>query len=425
MLNKKKILIVGAGYVGSASAIHLGLLGHKVEVFDINLKTKDDWSRQQLPYEDQDLIEGLQLLKKIKNVPQVAESYDSLNKYDAVLICVSTPAIAGKGYDNSHVLSAVETVVKNIKKLKSGPTLIIRSTLAPNTMRLMIQKYARVKNLPEMVYFPEFLREGSALHDLRHPPLSVLGISEKNPDVDWIIKMFGLKKKQSHLTAYNVAEMVKVTSNIYHALKVCFANEIGLCSAVLGINASEVMRLFAQDKVLNISPAYFKPGFAYGGPCLEKELQGLLAHREVKNQKTPLLQSISLSNDELLQKIYFDIRKNKSKIKKIGIMGLSFKAGSIDQRNSPVGRLMDKLKKDFDISAFQGKHDGLKTINDLNQFVAESDLILIGSYFLTKAEVAKIKSHKKAVLDLKINFKNEDKFLNYKKYTSILKPILN
>lgn len=421
MFNKKKLLIVGAGYVGSASAIHLGLLGHNVKVFDIDQKTKNEWSQQRLPYEDHDLTEGLKKLKKSRNVPTVAIDLKKLDQYDAILICVSTPAIPGKGYDNSHVMKAIENVAQELKNLQSKPVVIIRSTLAPNTMQLLVGKF---KNLPNLIYFPEFLREGTALQDLRNPPLSVFGVGKKNVDVNAIIEMFGLNKEHVHVTAYSVAEMVKVTSNIYHALKVCFANEIGQCSASLGIDASEVMRLFVQDKILNISPAYFKPGFAYGGPCLEKELQGLLANAEVKKQKTPLLKSIGSSNDELLKKIYLNIKKNKNKIKTIGVIGLSFKAGSVDQRNSPVCRLVDMLQKDFEIVTFSEKHKDLKLIPAFDKFLDCSDLVLIGSHQMSSKEAIKITKLKKNILDLKINFKNAQLFANYKKYSSILEPIL-
>lgn len=420
MFNKKKLLIVGAGYVGSASAIHLGLLGHNVKVFDINQKTKNEWAQQRLPYEDHDLTEGLKQLKKSRNVPMVADDLKKVDQYDAILICVSTPAVAGKGYDNSHVMKAVENVVNELKNLKRKPAIIVRSTLAPNTMQLLAKRY---KNLSNLIYFPEFLREGSALQDLSNPPLSVFGVRNKKSDVSWIIKMFGLSDTHAHVTSYNVAEMVKVTSNIFHALKVCFANEIGQCSASLGIDASEVMRLFVQDKVLNISPAYFKPGFAYGGPCLEKELQGLLANSEVKKQKTPLLKSIASSNDELLKKIYLNIKKDKNKIKTVGVMGLSFKAGSVDQRNSPVGRLVDMLQKDFEIVTFSEKHGNLKQISEFNKFLSASDLVLIGSNMISSDEAKKISKLKKDILDLKINFKNARVFYGYKKYNSILDPV--
>lgn len=424
MLNKKKLLIVGAGYVGSASAIHLGLLGHQVEVFDINTKTKNEWAKQKLPYEDQDLIQGLKQLKKNKNLPRVADKKIDLSQYKAVLICVSTPALAGRGYDNSFVLAAVEQIIKGLQKSRHQPAIIIRSTLAPNTMRLIMQKYSDYRTKPNLIYFPEFLREGSALHDLRHPPLSVFGVSHTKENVGWVVDLFGLKKDHVHITNYNVAEMVKVTSNIYHALKVCFANEIGQSSARLGIDGAEVMRIFADDKVLNISPAYFKPGFAYGGPCLEKDLQGLLASQEIQKMKNPLLHSIAVSNEELLQRVYLDLKKKKNSVKTIGILGLSFKAGSVDQRNSPVARLVDKLKKDFKVMTLFEVHSQLKKASNLDQLLSESDLVLIGSRLLKPSEIKQIIKSNKEVLDLKINFKNSEKFAGYVNYKSIMQPVL-
>lgn len=422
MFNKKKLLIVGAGYVGSASAIHLGLMGHNVKVFDIKAKTKNEWAHQQLPYQDYDLVEGLEQLKKSQNVPAVADGLKGLEQYDAILICVGTPATKEKGYDNAHVIKAVENVVKALKNLKRRPVIIIRSTLAPNTMRLLVKRFQRAKAWLNMVYFPEFFREGSALQDLRNPPLSVFGVGEKNTDIDSLIKMFGLSAEKVHVADYGVVEMVKITSNIYHALKVCFTNEIGRCSTSLGIDAAEVMRLFVQDKVLNISPAYFKPGFAYGGPCLEKELQGLLANFEVKKQNTPLLKNIIPSNDGLLREIYINIKKNKNKVKTIGIMGLSFKGGSVDLRNSPILKLVEQLKKDFEVVTYSEKHEQLKQIPKFDRFLEESDLVLIGSHLINQNEAAKIKKLKKDILDLKINFKNSQKFADYPKYRSILDP---
>ena len=426
MVNKKKLLIIGAGYVGSASALSLLMRWHEVYLWDKEKNILDDWTQLKIPYKDADLCRAVEILRKRKTRPIILEPAKiEILGFDAVILCVGTPANSRHGYNFSDLRAALETTSTFIRcsKKKSIP-IFIRSTLAPNCMRdevypLMKKLWKNQREQPTPLYFPEFLREGSALDDLKSPPLNVIGTAEGKVDVRWLANCFGLPRDKIIVTSTGVAELIKISCNVFHALKICFSNEIGTSASLLGIDATEVMRIFSQDTKLNLSDKYLKPGFPYGGPCLNKELQGLLHHEGLNDFEFPLLKNVERSNQNHLSNIVGKISALKRKYKCLGILGLSFKSGSTDTRNSPVHLLVNRLKGDFKFVSFHELHKHVTSVEDFKKFLNQSHLILLGSAKLSPSQRRLLKKSKKPVMDLRLDFSNKDALESYPKYSSI------
>lgn len=419
MFNKRKILIIGAGYVGSASAIHLSQLGHKVFLLDKNKGLLKNWAKGILPFQDSDLEKSLSILKKKKNSPTPLSSF--LPDIDLALIAVATPVTKNK-YDLSQLKEALESLLVSMQKSRKQIPILIRSTLPPNTMREVVYPFIDVRwkstlPKPNICYFPEFMREGSALKDLRDPALCVLGVDDHKFDTSWVASCFGIPKKRLEVTGTGEAELLKVSCNVYHGLKVCFANEVAELGNNYGINSREVMRLFCMDNTLNISKAYFKPGFSFGGPCLEKEVSGIFSKSSSKNPY-PIINSILTSNNSRFENIVKLVKKNK--VKNIGILGLAFKAGSVDTRNSPICKLIDKIAKNYTLYSYKEDHDKLIRKSDFTDFLATADLILLGSASLSADLVKAIMNSNVKILDLCLNFENYIIFKEHPCYQSIV-----
>jgi GDP-mannose 6-dehydrogenase len=338
---------------------------------------------------------------------------------------VGTPVGEDGVYELNQLKNAVEFSVNYLQKNpKKTAKVIIRSTLPPNCMKETVFPY--VKSLskkskePEVIYFPEFLREGSALSDLKEAPLFLVGAKDAKTDAKWIEKCFQVPKGKLIVTDTSAAEMTKVTSNIFHALKVCFSNEVAMSCSAMGIDSKEVMRIFCNDKKLNISAAYLKPGFSFGGPCLEKELLGLVTVNKNNGKALPILQSIDRSNEARFESAANGILKLKNKYQNLGILGTAFKAESVDKRNSPVCRLIEILESEFKLFSFKEEHRLTKNTSEFEEFLKNTDAVILGSSQLTKSDIKKILAKKKPVIDLRINFEYARIFKDYKFYSSVL-----
>lgn len=418
MFNKQKILIVGAGYVGAASAISLALLGHQLYIYDTNLKVLDNWGKHQLPFQDFDLIQGYQNLLKSENTVTAIHDFSQLRDLQMVLICVGTPIDADGKYDLSQVKKALAETIQFLNSVNNKEALIIiRSTLPTNCMKE--DMYPLVKqlgqNLKSVVYFPEFLREGSALQDLKNPALSILGTDQEFDKKDLVEGVFGLAQDQLKVMGTSEAEMVKISSNIFHALKVSFANEVARCCMDLNINAFQVMEHFCSDNKLNISSAYLTPGFSFGGPCLDKELVGLTSKHDL-----PVIGHIQQSNELHFNQIVDEIKKLKHEYKKVGVMGLSFKSESTDRRNSPVCRLIDSIQDDFEVFSFNEVYQNVIAKADFLEFVSSIDILLLGSAKLSEQQKSFLTQNNKFVIDLGLNFQNRKQWQNDPKYRSVI-----
>jgi GDP-mannose 6-dehydrogenase len=249
-------------------------------------------------------------------------------------------------------LSQVEQVCKQIgtvlRHSKAPHTVVMRSTMLPGNTHHMARLLADTSDRPlgdglHVAFNPEFLREGTAVQDFYSPPYTIIGTQDPVAE-STLEEMYGFLSAPLYLVDVAVAELVKYASNAFHATKITFANEIGRLARSWGIDGAEVMALLCQDRILNISPAYMRPGFAYGGSCLPKDLRALVWKARQSNLHVPLLESLSWSNQLQIEHAYELIaRAVQSKEHPIGFLGLAFKAGTDDLRESPMVELVERL----------------------------------------------------------------------------------
>ena len=301
---------------------------------------------------------------------------EAVKATDISFICVGTPSSANGHLDLQYIFATAEEIGEALKDKQSFHIVVIRSTVFPGTNKkvgkLIEEKSGKKVNKDfAVVSNPEFLREGTAVNDYLNPPLTVIGSSCKQA-IDTMKELYSFSEAPVEIVPIGVAEMIKYVNNSYHALKVVFANEVGSICKEVGVDAHEVMRIFCMDKQLNISPYYFKPGFAYGGSCLPKDLRGLktLAHDYYLD--TPVLNAIEESNGKLISREMMVIEKLGKK--KIGILGLSFKAGTDDMRNSPIIHIIESLYgKGYDVRIYD-KNVSLSRIIGKNKSVVQEKL---------------------------------------------------
>lgn len=348
MKNRVSVNVIGLGYVGVTTYLHL--TGEEIEVrcWDIDPARVEDLRTGRLPFGDHDLLDRFSRLPR--NEAQFVQSAQELEPADLWVICVGTPLSPKTGIlDVSHVKEALRTVLQQCNRLEQKkPIVLLRSTVPPltykNELAPILRDFSSLD--PVFHYFPEFMREGSALSDYKEPALAVLG-TEVPPNLPLIEAAFGLSPSQIDVVPIETSEMLKVSSNAFHALKVTFANEIASLCRSLGIDGEEVMRIFVKDKKLNISSAYLRPGSAYGGPCLGKDVKGLNQCARDQKLDLSLLAAITPSNDSHLRRSLELITKITCDQTSIGFVGTSFKIGCVDRRASPVIALLESYLERF------------------------------------------------------------------------------
>lgn len=341
-----KIAIFGLGYVGCVSAACLAEMGHKVIGVDVNRQKLDMLRRGQSPIVEAGLEE---LLSDAINTGQLALTTDvaaALGASEISLISVGTPS-RSNGSLNTHFLDrVVEQIGGALAQHHAYHVIAIRSTLFPGLLQnrvIPFLEFASRKKAGKdfgVCVNPEFLREGSALQDFQTPPFTLIGeIDQRSGDV--LEAVYADLPSPLYRVAPDTAAMVKYVSNSYHALKVTFANEIGTICKALAIDAQKVMEIFCQDKILNISTTYLRPGFAFGGSCLPKDLRALLYEAMHHDVHLPLVSAILPSNDAHIQRTVEQVIALNQK--NVVLLGLSFKPGTDDLRESPLVRLAETL----------------------------------------------------------------------------------
>lgn len=334
------IAVLGLGYVGCVTAACLANLGHRVTGAD-----KDEYKVQSVldgkaPFYEPGLEELVTSNVAEGRLGATVSTGDAIRDADIALICVGTPSER----NGNLGLGQLRRVVDDIKSHLAGRTkpliIAVRSTVFPGTCEEIvepaIQDYPNVR----VVSNPEFLREGSAVVDFVKPALIVIGGSDKEA-VNQVAKVYAPLGIEPCLVSLRTAEMIKYACNAFHAVKICFANEIGALSDKLGVDGREVMRTFCQDRRLNISPAYLKPGFAFGGSCLPKDLRALVYRANRMDLDLPLLASAIPSNQAQLQRAIDAVLEAAAE--RIGIVGLTFKENTDDLRESPVITMLEAL----------------------------------------------------------------------------------
>jgi GDP-mannose 6-dehydrogenase len=341
-----KICVLGLGYVGAVSAGCLAKDGHEVIGVDPERAKVDLINAGRSPIIEKDIGGIIQEQVAAGRLSATAEVSHAVRHTDLALVCVGTPSQANGGIDLKFVKRVCEQIGEAIQTHPGAPVIVMRSTMLPGTMREVVvpilEKTSQKKAGEEfgLCINPEFLREGTAVHDYYHPPKTVIG-EVNRASGDLLAAVYSKMPGPMIRTDIETAEMVKYADNAWHALKVGFANEVGsLCKAVQ-VDAHRVMEIFCQDQKLNLSPYYLKPGFAFGGSCLPKDLRALLYKAKTLDVALPILSSVLPSNQLQIERgVQAVIEKGH---REIGILGISFKAGTDDLRESPMVELTERL----------------------------------------------------------------------------------
>lgn len=351
-----KISVFGLGYVGAVSAGCLARDGHEVIGVDPYQPKVDLINSGRTPVIEQEIDEI------IRNAVQHGMLRATTNVHDAVmttemsLICVGTPSEMNGRLDLRYVRRVCEEIGTALRGKENYHVVVIRSTMLPGTMRsVVIPTLEECSGKTAGIEFgvcnnPEFLREGTAVYDYANPPKIVIGETDTHAG-SMLSSIYSHLQAPLVRTNVETAEMVKYTDNVWHALKVGFANEIGNICKALNIDSHDVMNIFCQDTKLNLSSYYLKPGFAFGGSCLPKDVRALTYKAKSLDVDSPIINSILPSNQLQVRRGVQMITEKGSR--KIGVLGFSFKAGTDDLRESPVVEVIEHLLgKGYDIRLY-------------------------------------------------------------------------
>lgn len=339
------ISIFGLGYVGCVGAACLASLGHHVIGVD-ETQNKVDLINAGKPTIIEDRIDDLVKNAHEKCLLRATTDYMyAVKNSDISFICVGTPSSREGHLNLKYIYGVAQQIGEGIKEKEGFHIVAIRSTVLPGTNQKVGEIVAEASRKERgkdftVVSNPEFLREGTAVQDYMNPPLTLVGTDCEYAEAQ-IRELYKGIPGEFVSTDIKVAEMMKYVNNTYHALKIVFANEVGNICKALDVDSHKVMDIFCKDKQLNISSYYFKPGFAYGGSCLPKDAKALRTLAHDLYVEVPVLNAINPSN-EAQKMIAIDIIESKGR-RKVGILGLSFKAGTDDLRNSPIIDVADAL----------------------------------------------------------------------------------
>jgi GDP-mannose 6-dehydrogenase len=369
-----KISIFGLGYVGTVSAGCLAGDGHEVIGVDPVPAKVDLINCGRSPIIEADIGEIIAAAAQAGRLRATSDPAQAIRGTELSFVCVGTPSQANGNLDLRFIHRICEQIGEALRNKSARHTIVIRSTILPGTMHKMViptlEEFSGKKSGTDfgVCNNPEFLREGSAVKDFRHPPKTVIGESDLSSG-DILAKLYEKLEAPLIRTDLETAEMVKYVDNSWHALKIGFANEIGNLCKSFGIDAHAVMNIFCQDRTLNISPAYLLPGFAFGGSCLPKDLRALSYKAKMHDLELPILTSILPSNEmQIARGLHLIMGKGNTRV---GVLGFSFKAGTDDLRESPVIEIIERLiGKGYDLRIYD------KNVNIASLVGANRDFIL-------------------------------------------------
>ena len=340
------VAVFGLGYVGCVTGACLAKYGHSVIGIDIDADKVAEINAGQAPIRENGLDELIAQEVAAGRLRATTDTAQAVADSDVAMIAVGTPSMED-GSVTTHVLEAVISGIGRALRAAPKPYhLVIRSTLLPGLLETQMQPAldeALGPDYPHAVVLcnnPEFLREGSAIKDYYHPPYVLVGAADEalaQPVMD----LYAAVDAGKHITDARTAALVKYACNNFHALKVAFANEIGAVAKTMGADGHAVMRLVCEDTKLNISRAYMRPGFAFGGSCLPKDLRAINRYAEHEALRLNVLPAVMASNENQLKRALKMVRDEGCR--KIGLVGLSFKNGTDDLRESPMVELVETL----------------------------------------------------------------------------------
>jgi GDP-mannose 6-dehydrogenase len=350
------VSIFGLGYVGAVSAACLADLGHTILGVDPNDEKVRLINEGRSPVVEAELEELTGRAVSRKRLRAIQDPQAAVLETEVTFICVATPSKTNGDLDFRYLEKVCAEIGAALAAKPTFHVVVVRSTILPGTLQgLLIPLLERHSGRRAGVDFgvcnnPEFLREGTAVHDFRNPPKTVIGATDSR-SADLVQGLYAGLPGPFIRCPIEVGEMVKYADNTWHAVKVAFANEIGKICKSAGVDSHAVMDIFCQDTKLNLSPYYMKPGFAFGGSCLPKDLRALTYRARSRDVTTPLLSSLLFSNREQVEHGLDMIMAGQSK--SVGILGFSFKAGTDDLRESPLVEVIERLiGKGYDLRLY-------------------------------------------------------------------------
>lgn len=341
-----KIAVFGLGYVGAVSAACLARDGHEVIGVDPQEAKVSLINKGLSPIVERHVGELILDAVTKGRLRAVASANEAVAESDLAIFCVGTPSRKNGDLDTSAVANVCREVGAALRSSDRPYTIVLRSTVLPGTMRsvvipALVQASGRTVGTNLFVANnPEFLRESTAVHDYDHPPKIVIGADDEKT-ARMVGALYQHIDAPRFVASLDVAELVKYADNAWHAVKVAFANEIGSVGKAIGVDSHEVMDIFCADRKLNISPAYLKPGFAFGGSCLPKDLRALIYRAKTLDVDTPLLTGVVVSNKRQIDRAFEMIVESGKR--DIAFLGISFKADTDDLRESPQVALVEQL----------------------------------------------------------------------------------
>lgn len=411
------------GYVGAVSAGCLTNEGHQVIGVDPVTTKVDLINKGKTPIIEKDVGRLISTAVETGRLRATVEVVEAVTESDLSFVCVGTPSQLNGNLDLRYIRRVCEKIGAALKKKTSRHVVVIRSTILPGTMRQVViptlEEFSAKKAGEDfgVCNNPEFLREGSAVYDFYHPPKTVIGEMDSRSG-ETLASLYSQFDAPLIRTDLETAEMVKYVDNCWHALKVGFANEIGNICKQQAMDSHKVMDIFCRDTKLNISPYYLKPGFAFGGSCLPKDLRALAYKANSLDLDLPILNSILQSNRLQVQHgIRMIMEKGR---KKIGFLGFSFKAGTDDLRESPIVEIIERLLgKGYDIRIYDRNvklaslvganrdyllniipHISKLMVDSLDAILQHSEVIVIGNSDAEFMDILQRTDQEQVVVDL-------------------------
>jgi GDP-mannose 6-dehydrogenase len=418
-----KISIFGLGYVGAVSIAVLADNDNEVIGVDVNPTKVEMINAGQSPIIEADLPELMKKGVDGGRIRATTDATEAVHNSDLSIICVGTPSHPNGSLNLNYIKRVCQQIGEALRTKSDYHVVVARSTMLPGSTEEIVipileQTSGKKAGCDFGVGFnPEFLREGSSIKDFYDPPFTVIGGDDEGT-ITAVRQIYSMLDAEVIVAPIKVAETVKYACNAFHALKVSFANEIGNICKQQNIDSHQVMDIFCKDTKLNISPYYMKPGFAFGGSCLPKDLRALLYHARYFDLTPPVLESIMRSNQQQVDMAFQMVRRTNCK--RIGVLGFSFKAGTDDLRESPMVELVERLigkgyqvavyDKNVFLANLQGAnrayieqeipHIASLMYDSIDAVLNESDVIIIGNGSAEFHQVIERKRPDQIIIDL-------------------------
>jgi GDP-mannose 6-dehydrogenase len=417
------ISVFGLGYVGSVTATCFAHTGHRVTGVDVNAVKVEMLDSGRAPIVEAGMKEMVAEANRACRLHATMDSNAAVCNSDVSFICVGTPSRRNGSLDLSHVEHAAHEIGAALKMKRTHHTVVLRSTVLPGTTEsLLVPALEHASGLRcgkdfAVCYNPEFMREGSAVSDFLQPPFTVLGAKDEE-HLAPLRELYASVDAEIVTATIPVAEMLKYASNAFHALKVSFANEIGTLCKMLNVDTQAMVKIFTADNKLNLSSAYLSPGFAFGGSCLPKDLRAIRYRAKELDLAVPLLDAILASNDGHLHRAVDAVLRTNHK--RIAVLGLSFKAGTDDLRESPQVQLIKRLlgegcsvrvwDEDVSLGRITGSnrqyiedvipHIGSLLSADFEEVVCSADVVVVGTKAVDMNHLSRLLVGSQIVIDL-------------------------